>query len=264
MTRRPGRRWMRHAHAPFLTASPPVTRARPPWSSGPGSPRPRPARPARVSVPTSPCAGRCPPTARSPASCAGGRPHRAGPRPHGQGRRDRAAARTASTTTGSSSGSVRSAVGRTGTAPAATSSPPNLRLGVVSCANLQAGWFSAYRHLADRNDLHAVLHLGDYIYEYGPGEYGYGQGDARHPPARARPRDPRRWRTTGSGTRSTSATPTSSGCTRSTPSSRPGTTTSPPTTPARTAPTTTTPARAAGRRGARPPTRRTTSGCRSG
>ena len=48
---------------------------------------------------------------------------------------------------------------------------------MVSCANLQAGWFSAYRHLADRDDLDAVLHLGDYIYEYGPGEYGYGQDD---------------------------------------------------------------------------------------
>ena len=55
--------------------------------------------------------------------------------------------------------------------------PANVRLGVVSCANLQAGWFSAYRHLANRNDLHAVLHLGDYLYEYAPGEYGYGQGN---------------------------------------------------------------------------------------
>lgn len=74
-------------------------------------------------------------------------------------------------------GSNRSATGRMRTAAAPTSSPANLRLGVVSCSNLQAGWFSAYRHLANRDDLHAVLHLGDYIYEYGPGEYGYGQGD---------------------------------------------------------------------------------------
>ncbi len=74
-------------------------------------------------------------------------------------------------------GSHRSDAGRTRTAPADTSSPANLRFGVVSCANLQAGWFSAYRHLAARNDLHAVLFLGDYLYEYGPGEYGYGQSD---------------------------------------------------------------------------------------
>jgi alkaline phosphatase D len=77
--------------------------------------------------------------------------------------------------------------GRTRTAPAPGSSPDRLRFGVVSCANLQAGWFSAYRHLADRDDLDAVIHLGDYLYEYAPGEYGYGRGnvDVRpHEPAR--------------------------------------------------------------------------------
>ena len=70
-------------------------------------------------------------------------------------------------------GSV-SRVGRLRTAPAATATPGHLRFGVVSCANLQAGWFTAYRGLAKRDDLHAVLHLGDYLYEYGPGQYGYG------------------------------------------------------------------------------------------
>ena len=70
---------------------------------------------------------------------------------------------------------VASPVGRTRTAPARHASPERLRFGVVSCANLQAGWFSAYRHLAARNDLTAVLHLGDYLYEYGPGQYGYGR-----------------------------------------------------------------------------------------
>jgi alkaline phosphatase D len=68
-----------------------------------------------------------------------------------------------------------SPVGRTRTAPARAASPDRLRFGVVSCANLQAGWFTAYRHLAARDDLHAVIHLGDYLYEYGPGEYGYGR-----------------------------------------------------------------------------------------
>lgn len=69
---------------------------------------------------------------------------------------------------------VTSPAGRTRTAPAADASPDHLRFGVVSCANLQAGWFTAYRALAARDDLHAVVHLGDYLYEYGPGEYGYG------------------------------------------------------------------------------------------
>ena len=80
----------------------------------------------------------------------------------------------------------RSPVGRTRTAPAARSAPENLRFGVVSCSNLPAGWFSAYRHLAARDDLHAVIHLGDYLYEYAPAEYGNGEeGDVRtHVPAR--------------------------------------------------------------------------------
>lgn len=72
---------------------------------------------------------------------------------------------------------VASRVGRTRTAPAHDALPANLRFGVVSCANLQAGWFSAYRGLAARDDLHAVVHLGDYLYEYGPGQYGYGFDD---------------------------------------------------------------------------------------
>jgi len=81
---------------------------------------------------------------------------------------------------------VASRTGRTRTAPAHDATPANLRLGVVSCANLQAGWFSAYRHLAKRDDLDAVLHLGDYLYEYAPGEYGYGQSNEdvrKHVPA---------------------------------------------------------------------------------
>ncbi|UNO42599.1 alkaline phosphatase D family protein [Streptomyces sp. MST-110588] len=64
-----------------------------------------------------------------------------------------------------------SPVGRTRTAPAPDADASNIRFGVVSCANWEAGYFSAYRHLADRADLDAVLHLGDYIYEYKSGEY---------------------------------------------------------------------------------------------
>lgn len=71
----------------------------------------------------------------------------------------------------------RSPVGRTRTAPAAAASPSRLRFGVVSCSNLEAGWFAAYRHLAQRDDLDAVLHLGDYLYEYGVGEYAMGSDD---------------------------------------------------------------------------------------
>ncbi|MEW2323117.1 alkaline phosphatase D family protein [Streptomyces griseoincarnatus] len=71
-----------------------------------------------------------------------------------------------------SAGGADSSAARTRTAPAADASVAGLRLGVVSCANWEAGHFAAYRHLAARGDLDAWLHLGDYIYEYGTGDYG--------------------------------------------------------------------------------------------
>ena len=64
-----------------------------------------------------------------------------------------------------------SPVGRTRTAPAHDAAAGNVRFGVVSCANWESGYFSPYRHLAARGDLDAVLHLGDYLYEYKSGEY---------------------------------------------------------------------------------------------
>ena len=60
-----------------------------------------------------------------------------------------------------------SPVGRTRTAPAAGDTPENLRIGFASCANWPAGLFAAYRGLAEREDLHAIVHLGDYLYESG-------------------------------------------------------------------------------------------------
>ncbi|MFD0266109.1 alkaline phosphatase D family protein [Streptomyces sp. NPDC127106] len=65
-----------------------------------------------------------------------------------------------------SCGGVRSEPGRTRTAPRPGAAVPGIRFGVVSCANWESGWFSAYRHLARRRDIDAVLHLGDYLYEY--------------------------------------------------------------------------------------------------
>ena len=64
--------------------------------------------------------------------------------------------------------------------------------GVVSCSNYEGGYFAAYRHLAARADLHAVLHLGDYIYEYGTGEYPLEGRHRPHGAAGARDRHPRR------------------------------------------------------------------------
>ncbi len=67
----------------------------------------------------------------------------------------------------------RSAIGRTKTTPSATENNLNtvLKFGVVSCSNYEGGYFNAYRALAQRNDLDAVIQLGDYIYEYATGEY---------------------------------------------------------------------------------------------
>ncbi|MFI6446963.1 alkaline phosphatase D family protein [Kitasatospora sp. NPDC050543] len=68
-------------------------------------------------------------------------------------------------------GGVTSPVGRTRTTPAYDAGLDRLRLGVASCANWEAGYFSAYRHLAARGDLDVFLFLGDYIYEYKSGEF---------------------------------------------------------------------------------------------
>lgn len=65
-----------------------------------------------------------------------------------------------------------SPTGWTATAPAPTDAPEGLRLGIVSCSNWEAGHFAAYRHLAAHEGLDAVLHMGDYLYEYPTGEYG--------------------------------------------------------------------------------------------
>ncbi|MFD8591520.1 alkaline phosphatase D family protein [Streptomyces sp. NPDC059637] len=73
-----------------------------------------------------------------------------------------------------------SPAGRARTAPAHDTAVDSLRLGVVSCSNYEAGYFSSYRHLAARTDLDAVLHLGDYIYEYASGDYA-GRGKVLRP-----------------------------------------------------------------------------------
>ena len=74
---------------------------------------------------------------------------------------------------------ARSAIGRTRTLP--PSGVSRIRLGVVSCANLPQGYFNAYACLANRPDIDAVLHLGDYFYEYANERYGDGTKLGRIP-----------------------------------------------------------------------------------
>lgn len=72
-----------------------------------------------------------------------------------------------------------SRVGRTRTAPAANAEVDLLRFGVCSCSNWEAGYFESYRHMAARGDLDAVVHLGDFIYEYERGGYTGESGAVR-------------------------------------------------------------------------------------
>lgn len=68
--------------------------------------------------------------------------------------------------------------GRTKTLPAGE--VERVRLAVASCANYPSGFFHAYAELA-RTDLDLVLHLGDYLYEYGNGYLGDGTPIGRVP-----------------------------------------------------------------------------------
>ncbi len=78
---------------------------------------------------------------------------------------------------------IKSPVGRTRTLP--VGDVTSLKFAVASCSNYPFGFFNAYAGIAKRDDLDAVLHLGDYLYEYAPGEYGQGSELGRvHSPAK--------------------------------------------------------------------------------
>ncbi|MDN5625867.1 MAG: alkaline phosphatase D family protein [Acinetobacter sp.] len=64
-------------------------------------------------------------------------------------------------------GSVISPVGRTKTLPETTSS---VQFAVCSCSNYPAGYFYVYKEMA-KQEVDAIIHLGDYIYEYGKDGY---------------------------------------------------------------------------------------------
>jgi alkaline phosphatase D len=63
----------------------------------------------------------------------------------------------------------RSPIGITKTLP--VGDVANIKLAFFSCSNHPKGHFNVYREAARRDDLNAVLHLGDYLYEYGPTGY---------------------------------------------------------------------------------------------
>jgi alkaline phosphatase D len=61
-----------------------------------------------------------------------------------------------------------SPIGRTKTA---SQDSDSLKLAVVSCSNWEFGYFNPYENIA-RKEVDAIVHLGDYIYEYATGKYG--------------------------------------------------------------------------------------------
>uniref|UniRef100_A0A486XRT3 Phosphodiesterase/alkaline phosphatase D n=1 Tax=Rheinheimera sp. BAL341 TaxID=1708203 RepID=A0A486XRT3_9GAMM len=73
-----------------------------------------------------------------------------------------------------SAGNVFSPIGRAKTLAAGGVSA--VKLAVFSCSNYPAGYFHVYAKAAEIDNLDAVIHLGDYIYEYGAG--GYASEDA--------------------------------------------------------------------------------------
>jgi len=81
---------------------------------------------------------------------------------------------------------VTSPMARTATLP--TGPTKDAVLAVASCALYPNGYFNAYEAIARLPRVDAVLHLGDYIYEYG-GPDSYGMGSAV---AAERPHDPNR------------------------------------------------------------------------
>jgi alkaline phosphatase D len=81
---------------------------------------------------------------------------------------------------------VTSPMGRTMTLPAGPTK--DVVFAVASCSLYPQGYFNAYRAMADLPRLDLVLHMGDYIYEYGgPGTYGMDSAVAKD-----RPHDPPR------------------------------------------------------------------------
>ncbi|KAI1175008.1 PhoD-like phosphatase [Nemania sp. FL0916] len=76
----------------------------------------------------------------------------------------------------------KSPVGRTKTIPSKNekvSSP--VKLAIYSCSNYPFGFFNAYGNPVRKDSVDYVVHLGDYIYEYGNGEYGWGDAYGRIP-----------------------------------------------------------------------------------
>ena len=66
-------------------------------------------------------------------------------------------------------GDIFSEIGASSTLPSGNTNKFNIAF--CSCSNYPAGFFNAYKEIAKNDDIDLVLHLGDYIYEYGRNVY---------------------------------------------------------------------------------------------
>lgn len=76
---------------------------------------------------------------------------------------------------------LKSPIGRTKTTPEPHDLVTKIGLAVYSCSNFPFGFFNAYGNPVRKDSVDYVLHLGDYLYEYGNGDYGWGNSLGRIP-----------------------------------------------------------------------------------
>ncbi|KAF1981508.1 hypothetical protein K402DRAFT_425365 [Aulographum hederae CBS 113979] len=77
--------------------------------------------------------------------------------------------------------SNKSPIGRTKTTPRKRDKLAKVGIAVYSCSNYPFGFFNAYGNAVRKDSVDYVVHLGDYIYEYANGDYGWGQSIGRVP-----------------------------------------------------------------------------------
>jgi alkaline phosphatase D len=75
----------------------------------------------------------------------------------------------------------KSPIGYTRTLPPENKLIKKIRLVFFTGSNYNAGYFNAYSSICNRHDIDAVVHLGDYFYEYGNNKYGHNKNRSLKP-----------------------------------------------------------------------------------
>ena len=74
-----------------------------------------------------------------------------------------------------------SPIGKTKTTPNPNDPVAAVKLAVYSCSNYNFGFFNSFGNPARKESVDFVIHLGDFIYEYAEGAYGWGWSIGRIP-----------------------------------------------------------------------------------